>query len=137
MRRKLSIGCLLLAWLCANGALLDMVQVVAWGRMFAGYNETMSVGAALRETFDPNKPCELCVGVAEAKETAQQQLPPVPEQSYAAKVVLVCDAPAPIVFSSFSREWPSALASAGPSRCDPVPVRPPRAIGSPTASLRA
>ena len=58
----------MLAWLCANGALLDLVQVFAWSRMFAGYTQTMTVGAALRETFDPAKPCELCLGVADAKD---------------------------------------------------------------------
>ena len=35
MRKNLAITSLLFAWLCANGALLDAVQVFAWGKMFA------------------------------------------------------------------------------------------------------
>src|SRR5687768_1456684 len=41
---------LLLAWVCANGAIWDAVQVFAWSKMFVGYASTMTVPAALRET---------------------------------------------------------------------------------------
>ena len=75
MRQTLSITCLLFAWLCANGALLDAVQVFAWGKMFAENVRTEPLGEALRATFDPAKPCQFCLGVAAAKETAKQQLP--------------------------------------------------------------
>ena len=53
-----------------------MVQVFAWGRMFAGYVQTMSVREALAETFDAEKPCSLCCAVREAKQKEQKQLPP-------------------------------------------------------------
>ena len=51
--KKCAITFLLFAWICANGALLDVVQVFAWGKMFSGYAKSMSVSAALKETFDP------------------------------------------------------------------------------------
>ena len=34
VRRTLSIACLCLAWLCANGALWNVVQLVGWAKMF-------------------------------------------------------------------------------------------------------
>jgi len=125
VRKKFSTACLLLAWLCANGALLDVVQVFAWSRMFTGYLETMNVTAALRATFDPAKPCELCVSVTKAQETAQEKLPLASERA-AGKLVLACEAPAPIVFDPKQEDWPAALASAAPVRRDPVPLPPPR-----------
>ena len=125
MQKKLALSSLLFAWLCANGALLDVVQVLAWGRMFAGYTETMSVTAALRETFDPAKPCAMCVDVAHAKETAKRQLPSAVERS-AEKFLLALHTPAPVVFVRTPADWPAALASAAPSRTEPVPVPPPR-----------
>jgi hypothetical protein len=126
VRKNLSIASLLLAWLCANGALLDAVQVFAWGKMFAGYTGTMSVTAALRATFDPAKPCELCVTVAAAKDTAQKQLPSQVERAAADKLLLALHSVARPVFVSPPADWPAALASAAPSRTEPVPLPPPR-----------
>mgnify|MGYP001545559511 CR=1 FL=1 len=125
VRKNASLACLLLAWLCANGALLDVVQVVAWGKMFAGYNATLSVGAALRATFDPAKPCELCVGVARAKDAAQNQLPAAPERA-TEKLLLACEAPAAVVWTAPASDWPAERASVAPLRAEPVPVPPPR-----------
>lgn len=127
MRKKFAIFSLLLAWLCANGALLDGVQVVAWAKMFTGYAQVMPVAEALRTTFDPNRPCNMCLGVAAAKETAKQQLPADVDRA-AEKIQLALPAPAALVFVCPSRaEWPAALASAAPSRTEPVLVPPPRA----------
>lgn len=126
MRKNIAIFSLLFAWLCANGALLDVVQVLAWGKMFAGYTQTMSVAAALRETFDPAKPCAMCLGVAEAKEATKQQRPATVESS-AEKLLLAYHANAIFVVPHSPGDWPAALASVVPSRTDPVPVPPPRA----------
>ncbi|MSU73129.1 MAG: hypothetical protein EXS43_12440 [Opitutus sp.] len=126
MRKKLSIVGLLVAWLCANGALLDVVQVFAWGRMFAGYAESMTVGAALSATFDPAKPCELCVSVAQTKDQQEKQAPAELLRAKDHPLVLACDLPAAIVFSAPNQEWPAGPALAPPGRNDPVPVPPPR-----------
>lgn len=125
MRKNLSLAGLLFAWLCANGALLDGVQVLAWGRMFASYAETMSVTAALRETFNPAKPCELCLRVASAKSETQPSAPAQVERA-TVRIDLVCDAPEAIAFAPVAREWPAARASAAPERVDAVDVPPPR-----------
>ena len=125
MRRILSIGMLLFAWLCANGLLLDAAQVFAWSRMFAGYSETMTVGAALRETFDPNKPCELCVGVAEARDAQDAAKAPLAAQNDV-KLVLALEASPVVVFSAPASAWPAASPEPALVRRDPVPVPPPR-----------
>ena len=70
MARRLPALSLLLAWLCASGAMLDVAQVAAWARMFAGYVRTESVAAAARETFDPAKPCQICRAVSKARAAA-------------------------------------------------------------------
>lgn len=126
MRKKIATLSLLFAWLCANGALLDGVQVFAWAKMFAGYARVMPLGEALRVTFDPNRPCDVCLGVAAAKETAKQQLPAGVDRA-AEKIQLALQPTASLVLSQPPADWPPALALAAPSRTDPVPVPPPRA----------
>ncbi len=126
MRRTLAITSLLFAWLCANGALLDAVQVFAWGKMFAENARTQPLGAALRATFDPAKPCEFCLGVAAAKETAQQQLPGSVDHASTEKLVLALHLSTRPFFVAPSADWPVTLASVPPSRTEPVPLPPPR-----------
>ena len=126
MRHRVAAFSLFFAWICANGAIWDAVQVFAWGKMFAGYSQTMSVPAALRATFDPEKPCEMCVGVATAKETAKQQLPASVEQS-AEKLLLAIHASSAMVFETPRTSWPVTLARVAPVRSKSVPVPPPRA----------
>lgn len=127
MKKKLAITCLLLAWICANGALLDVVQVFAWGKMFSGYAQTMPVAAALKETFDPAKPCEMCLGVASAKEDFEQKKLPATVEQNGGKVVLAFHLPTAFVWVSMSEAWPPALAAIARTRSDRVPVPPPRA----------
>lgn len=126
VRRRLATTALVLAWLCANGALWDAMQVAAWGKMFAAYSESMSLPQALRETLDPSKPCAMCVGIAKAKDAAAKEVPGS-DQSAAAKFVLalhVADAP---VFANDRGRWVPSRLSEMPGRTDPVPVPPPRA----------
>jgi hypothetical protein len=125
VRRFIATASLVFAWLCANGAMLDALQVVAWSKMFAGYTGTMSVSAALRETFDPAKPCALCKHVAKAKESAQQQMPATGDNA-APKFVLVLETPEPPVFASDPGDWIASLSMSVCQRTDPVPVPPPR-----------
>lgn len=126
MRRRVAIASLFFAWICANGAIWDAAQVFAWGKMFAGYAQTMSMPAALEATFDPARPCDLCLGVASAKETARQQLPQDVERA-AEKLVLALHVTGPIVLVKTRSEWPHAMANIAPVRTEAVPVPPPRA----------
>jgi hypothetical protein len=125
VRRTLAFPCLLLAWLCANGAVWDALQVVAWTRMFANYTQTMPMSAAWRETFDGSKPCAMCRGVAKAKETAQKQLPPPAEQGEIKFVLALESFDAPVFVNNPGR-WTRVAAGTHPERTDPVPLPPPR-----------
>ncbi|HXQ80456.1 MAG TPA: hypothetical protein VN775_04035 [Opitutaceae bacterium] len=113
------------AWLCASGAMLDIAQVFAWTRMFAGYAATESLSAAIGETFDPGKPCEICRAVGRAREASDRRAPAVPS-SGAAKVVLILERSAALVGQSAGRTWPVADSAAAQARSADVPVPPPR-----------
>lgn len=88
MRHRFVILSLLAAWFLSTGSQWDLVQVFAWGRMFAGYVQVMSVGEALAQTFDAEKPCELCCAVRRAKQQEKKELPP--ELRLRDKLVLIC-----------------------------------------------
>jgi len=106
--------------------MLDVAQVCAWTRMFAGYACELPVGAALRATFDPARPCELCLAVAKAKAAEQREAPASPVRS-GEKLVLAFAVPALLAFPARPDGWPSAGPELAPARVEPVPVRPPRA----------
>jgi hypothetical protein len=125
MSRRLASVSLLAAWLCASGAMLDVAQLVAWTRMFAGYARTESVAAAVRETFDPGRPCALCRAVGKARDACDRGRPAVPA-SGVEKVVLILDRASPFVSSPVSREWPVAESACAVARAADVPVPPPR-----------
>lgn len=126
VRRTVSHVALIFAWLCANGAIWDVAQVLAWTRMFTSYAQTLPVQQALSATFDPSKPCEICVGVAKAREQERTQAPLALESS-GDKLVLALHTPAPIVFRAPPSEWPSIRWTLPPARLEPVPLPPPRA----------
>lgn len=127
MRRTFSTTCLLFAWLCANGAVWNVVQVVAWAKMFHDYSQMMPVAAALELTFDGSAPCELCNIVQGAEDTARSQLPAEAALGGGAeKILLVCDsAPVPVVIAP-DFAWPGLAHEVGLTRTDAVPVPPPR-----------
>ena len=122
MRRTVSILSLCLAWLCANGALWDAVQVFAWGKMVHDYSRFMTVGQAIEITFDGSAPCELCAAVDEAKQgQTDQQV----ERSHE-RVLLACQAPEKILLTVPPTAWPGVADATGLTRTEPVPVPPPR-----------
>lgn len=126
MRRKLSLTCLLLAWLCANGAVWNVVQVVGWAKMFRDYAQVMPATQALQLTFDGNAPCNLCE-IAEAGQDAARdpQAPGTPGGGLE-KILLIseCTAGPVLVVPDFS--WPGVADAAGLTRAESVPVPPPR-----------
>ena len=110
----------------ATGAYLDVVQLVAWARMFAGYAETMSVTEAVAQTFAPESRCHLCALVAEVRDEQQKQSP-APGGQVLEKVVLLLqfrsDA-AVIPPASFC--WSLANAEMGGIGREAPPLPPPR-----------
>jgi hypothetical protein len=125
MSRRLASISLLSAWLCASGAMLDVAQVFAWTRMFAGYVRTESIVAAARETFDPAKPCEICCAVSKARTACDRHGPAVPSAG-TEKMVLILERSASFVAISGARSWPETTSACAPRRTGDVPVPPPR-----------
>jgi hypothetical protein len=128
MRRSIALFCLLAAWLCASGAVLDGVQVYAWGRMFMGYARQMPVNQAAAETMDGNKPCSLCLALRRAREQEQHEQPAVALDRDVVKLVLIADEPATLVFARECEPWPPVVAVRPPSRARTVLLTPPRAV---------
>ncbi len=128
MRRNVSIFCLLLAWLCANGAVWNVVQVVAWARMFHDYSQIMPAAKALQVTFDGSKPCELCHISQKAQDAARDQLPRDADLGGGMeKILLLSDNTPALVLAAPDFAWPVPAGAVGLLRTDSVPVPPPRA----------
>ena len=125
MFRRLSAVSLLLAWLCASGAMLDVAQVFAWARMFANHASTESFAAAARETFDPGKPCEICRAVSKARDASSRHAPAVPSAG-GQKMLLILERSAPFFALSAQGEWPLTPPARAEARAVDVPVPPPR-----------
>lgn len=126
MRRRISITCLLLAWLCANGAVWNAVQLVAWAQMLHDNAQIMPVAQAIKVTFDGSKTCELCVFSQTAQETARDQLPVDAALGGTDKIVLALHVIAPLVLIMPDSVWPGVARDTGLVRTETVPVRPPR-----------
>lgn len=126
MRRRISIIALCLAWLCANGTIWNVVQVVAWAKMFRDYSQVMPVAQALQITFDGSAPCELCHFTEKAQDAAREQLPHETALAGAEKILLATESTAAFVPAAPGSVWPGVFHDAGPARTDPVPVPPPR-----------
>jgi len=127
MKRRLASLSLLLAWLCASGAMLDVAQVFAWGRMFAGYVKSESIVAAARETFDPAKPCEICGAVSKAREASHSRGAAVPSAG-TDRMVMIFDSSSASVLPARADAWPAEAGLSGARRVDVVPVPPPRGV---------
>jgi len=126
VRHRIAIISLVAAWLCANGAVWDVAQMLAWSRMFTGYAQSLSMSDALRETFDTNKPCAMCQAIAKAK-AAEQKLPQQQLEQTTAKLTLALESPAPLFFTTPTTNWSRETPLVVDPRIDPVPLPPPRA----------
>jgi len=126
VRRKFSIACLLLAWLCANGAVWNVVQVVGWAKMVRDFTQVMPAGQALQLTFSGDAPCKLCHLAQAGQEATRDSAPPAALGGGDEKILLIAEcAPAPVLVApDFS--WPGAVDAAGLTRTESVPVPPPR-----------
>jgi hypothetical protein len=125
VRRKLSIACLLIAWLCANGAVWNVVQVVGWVKMFHDYSSVLPATEALKLTFDGSAPCDLCHISQSAQDQARDQQSPA-VLGATDKLVLAFTTPAPVVVLAPEVVWPGLAHEAGLARTETVPVPPPR-----------
>jgi hypothetical protein len=71
VRRRLQILLCLFAWFVATGCQWDFAQVVAWGRMFAGYSQEMSLSAAAEKTFG-GEMCPICKAVQKGRQAQER-----------------------------------------------------------------
>ncbi len=127
VRRKLSLTCLLIAWLCANGAVWNVVQVVAWAKMFRDYSQMMPAEQALKITFDGSAPCDLCHISEKARDAARDQLPRDAALGGAMeKILLLSESVPAVVLAAPDSLWPGIADDAGLTRTEAVPVPPPR-----------
>jgi len=108
--------------------MLDITQIFAWTRMFAGYARTESIAAAAKETFDPGKPCAICQAVSKARKSSNQRGPAVRPDSE--KIVFILHTPAPFLTPSAQRSWSEILQPHALVRIGEVPVPPPKAISA-------
>lgn len=127
MRQKLSLAALCFAWLCANGALWNVVQVVAWAKMFHDYSAVMPVERALKLTFDGSAPCTLCAITQNAQDDAREQLPLSAALGGSDKLLIIFQPTPPVVVAAVPSAWPGLVNESGLQRTDAVPVPPPRA----------
>lgn len=127
VRRRLSIFALLLAWLCANGAVWNVVQVVAWAKMLNDYSTVMPIGQALKLTFDGSAPCELCQLSQKAQDDARNETSPATALGGSDKLLIAFQAVTPLVLSNPASPWPGLVDERGLLRATAVPVPPPRA----------
>ena len=123
MTRAFQSWVVLIAWLLATGVQWDLLQVIAWGRMFVGYSETMRISEAVQKTFG-GEMCCLCKAVKKAKE--QQEELPSPD-SVKGKFVLIHQmAQSPILAIPVGRDWPWSRLRPAIEPRDPPPKPPPR-----------
>lgn len=130
MGRPFALVVTLFAWLFATGSHWDVVQTVAWGRMFAINSHTMSLADAAKKTFDPDARCGLCKTVARAKTHREDAGENVPGAKTPEKVLLAC-APSTLVFLSPAPVSLGLLPSiAAPASAEPVAplLTPPRTL---------
>jgi hypothetical protein len=95
MHSKFTHLLMLTAWLLATGVQWDVVQVLAWGRMFANYARVLPVRDAWELTFAVNGMCDACHAVQDAKQDEAGN--PATSVSATAKEPLVFQSPDQIV----------------------------------------
>ncbi len=105
--------------------MLDLAQFAAWTRMFVGYAKTESLAAAVRETFDPGKPCEICKAVSMAREASDRHASAVPSAG-AERLILIFERVATFFCPIEKGAWPMVEAARALALPEEVPVPPPK-----------
>ncbi len=126
VHRRVSIAALCFAWLCANGAIWNAVQVVAWAKMINDYSRVMPMTRAIQVTFDGSAPCNLCVLTEQARDAAREQLPQEAALGATDKLLLSYQPAAVFVLTPPESAWPGIGDVTGLSRTEPVLLTPPR-----------
>lgn len=89
MRQRLQIGLVFFAWFMATRSQWDLVQVVAWGRMFTGYSTEMSLTAAAKKTFS-GEVCGLCQVAQDGRKQQESGGDTAPPAKSASNMLELC-----------------------------------------------
>lgn len=126
VRRHVSLLCLLAGWICANGVVWNVVQVIGWARMYQDFSQVYSTGEALRRTFDGSGPCHFCRVSQAAEDTAERELPRDVLGAGAEKILLIVDWAPDLVLSAPALAWPATDGQFGQVRPHEIDIPPPR-----------
>lgn len=121
---------MLCAWLPATGIHWDVVQLLAWSRMFVNHARVLPLRDALELTFSPDGRCGVCVAVQSARQDdgatvaafAAQRLNQEP-LVFPSATPVVLTPPATALYSPDGDNAPVGHGRAAP------PTPPPRADG--------
>jgi len=128
VHRRLPLVLTLVAWLLASGTQWDVVQSVAWLRMFAENARVLPLGAAVARTFSPEGRCELCGIVASAKQQREQAGDTVPGGQADQRFLLLAGSPQDVVIvAPESSPWVRTEPRFASARRAAPPLPPPRA----------
>lgn len=122
--RRWRVLLLLGGWVLATGAHWDVIQVVAWGRMWLENVQTRSAFDALARTFSPEGMCQVCHSVQAAKH-ARQENPAVPASVLDKAPLLIQAGTRVVVAAPDVAFWLSGAAALMP---EPRTTRPPRPV---------
>jgi hypothetical protein len=125
MRQRLQLSALLLAWLMATGSQWDVVQVFAWGRMFASYSRIMPLESALRLTFKPDNMCSVCKLVKAAKQQ-QEQSPAAPLKARGKILLVFAPVPTVVIAAISTEQWSVGMKTMRSAERSAPPIPPPR-----------
>jgi hypothetical protein len=125
MRQRLQLSALLLACFMATGSQWDLVQVFAWGRMFATYSRIMPVESALRLTFKPGNMCSVCKLVKAAKQQ-QEQSPAAPLRARGKILLVFAPVPTVVIAAIPNEQWPMGMKTMCSAERNAPPIPPPR-----------
>ena len=89
MRHRLQLGLVFFAWFMATGSQWDLVQVVAWGKMFTGYSAEMSLTAAAQKTFS-GELCTLCHVAQDGRKQQESGGDTAPPGKQSGKMIDLC-----------------------------------------------
>lgn len=128
MRRRLFLVLTLSTWLLATGCPWDLMQTVAWGRMFVSYSRSMPLVQAVKKTFSGDAMCGVCELVQDARHRTESDGAKVPGPKTPEKIFFVAPQRA-LVFAAAADRCtglvPRVTALASADRARP-PLPPPR-----------
>ena len=116
------------AWFMATGSQWDLMQVVAWSKMFVENAEELTLTAAAKKTFS-GEMCSICQVVQSGRKQQESSGDKIPQTKISGKMLDLCPMAAAACVYAPQREQTGTMAAVfdvdGRGRMSP-PVPPPR-----------